>query len=110
MGAIQKCTFELNLSYCVKSCGHFCEILAFFYDARSQNMVMLRDSRSKFSKKLYVFLILQLILGIVTKFVVEKPFTSEVISQKPHVGGWKTPPSAFRVNPILLGSQLALFC
>ena len=36
-------------------------------------------------------------LGRVTKFPVEKLSTSEVISQKPH-GGWKTPPSAFRVK------------
>ena len=26
----RKCTFLLNLSHYVKSCGHFCEILAFF--------------------------------------------------------------------------------
>ena len=30
-------------------------------------------------------------LGKATKFVVEKLYTSEVISQKPH-GGWKTNP------------------
>ena len=39
----------------------------------------------------YFFLILHLILGKVTKFLVEKLSTSEFISQKHH-GGWKTPP------------------
>ena len=72
-----------------------------FYDARSPNMAMLRDPRSKFFKKNYFFLILHLLLGKVTKFLVEKLSISEVISQKPH-GGWKTPapppPSAFMIN------------
>ena len=36
-------------------------------------------------------LILHLILGKVTKFLVEKLSMSEVISQKPQ-GGWKHPP------------------
>ena len=69
-----------------------------FYDARSPNMAMSRDPRSNFRKILF-FLILHLISGKVTKFVVEKLSTSEVISQKPD-GGWKTPPppSAFRVK------------
>ena len=53
-------------------------------------MVMSRDHRSKFRKIFYVFLILHLILGNVTKFLVEKPSTSEIISQKPH-GGEKHP-------------------
>ena len=82
--------FLLNLSHYVKSYGHLCQILAFFYDARSQNMAMSRDPRRKFQKKLF-FLILNLILGKVTKFLVEKLSTSEVISQEPH-GVWKTPP------------------
>ena len=60
---------------------------------------MSRDPRGKFRKKIYFLLILHLILGEVTKFLVEKLSTSEVISQKPH-GGWKhpPPPSAFRVK------------
>ena len=45
----------------------------------------------------FFFLILHLISGKVTKFLVEKLSTSEVISQKPH-GGGKHPPSAFRVK------------
>ena len=53
-------------------------------------------------KKISIFvilfvLILHLILGKVTKFPVEKLSTSQVISRKTH-GGWKTSPSAFRVN------------
>ena len=45
-----KMYFLLNLSHYVKSYGHFCQILAFFYDARSPNIVMSRDPRSKFRK------------------------------------------------------------
>ena len=68
-----------------------------FYDARSPNMAMSRDPRSKF-QKFYLFLILHLILRKAAKFLVEKLSTLEVISQKPHQGGWKTPPP-----PALLG-------
>ena len=53
-----------------------------FYDARSPNMAMSRDPRSKFRKKFYFFRILHLILGRAAKFVAEKLSTSEVISQK----------------------------
>ena len=63
-----------------------------FYDARSPNMAMSRDPRSKFRKNIYFFLNLHLILGKVTKFLVEKLSTSEVISQKPHWGVENTPP------------------
>ena len=42
-------------------------------------------------EKNYFFLILHLILGKVTKFLVKKLSTSEVISQKPQ-GGGKNPP------------------
>ena len=48
-------------------------------------MVMSHDPRSKF--QIFFALILYLTLGKVTKFQVEKLFTSEVISQKPHGGG-----------------------
>ena len=43
-----KMYFLLNLSHYVKSCGHFCQILAFFYNACSPNMVISRDPRRKF--------------------------------------------------------------
>ena len=89
--------FLLNLSHCVKSYGHLCQILAFFYDARSPNMAMSHDPRSKFLKNC-ILLILHLILGKAAKFLVEKLSTLEVISQKPHRGGGKHPLSAFRAN------------
>ena len=57
-----------------------------FYDARPPNIAMSHDPRSKFRKKNYFFLILHLISGKVTKFLVEKLSTSEVISQKPYCG------------------------
>ena len=55
-------------------------------------------------EKFLFFLILHLILGKVTKFLVEKLSTSEVLSQRPQGGGsGKHPsPSAFRVNRIFL--------
>ena len=43
--------------------------------------------KMQLSKIFYFFLIPQLILGKVTKFLVEKLFTSDVISQKPQRGG-----------------------
>ena len=40
--------FLLNLRHCLKSYGHFCQILLFsFHNARSPNMVMSSDSRCK---------------------------------------------------------------
>ena len=82
----------------------FVKFWHFFYDARSPNMVMSRDPRSKFSKNFYFVLILHLISGKVTKFLVEKLSTSEVISQKPY-GGWKTPPP-----PVLSGLNQFITC
>ena len=52
-------------------------------------------SKKQISKKLYFFPILHLISGKVRKFLVEKLFTSEVISQKPHGGGKHPPPQCF---------------
>ena len=59
---------------------------ALFYDARSTNMVMSRAQDANLEN----FLFLPnstFILGKVTKFLVERLSTSEVISQKPHRGG-----------------------
>ena len=56
-----------------------------FYDARSPNMAMSHNPRSKFRKILF-FLILHLILGKAAKYLIEKLSTSEVISQKLMVG------------------------
>ena len=82
-------------------------IFGLIYDARSSNIVMSCDPGSKFRKKDYFFLILHLISGKVTKFLVEKLSTSEVISQKPH-GGRKHPPSAFRFKAAILLQQSSL--
>ena len=76
-----KMYFLLNLSHYVKSYGHFCQ---FFH------MVMSRDPRNRFGKFFHFVLVLHLILGKVTKFLVEKLSTSEAINQKHH-GGWKHP-------------------
>ena len=57
-----------------------------FYDARSPNMSMSRDPGSKFRKKLF-FSNSAFNIRKVTKFLVEKLSTSEVIIQKPHEGG-----------------------
>ena len=54
-----KMYFLLNLSHYVKSYGHLCQIFGIFYDARSPNMAMSREPRSKF-RKFYFFLILHL--------------------------------------------------
>ena len=63
-----------------------------FYNARSPNMVMSRDPRCKLLN-FFLVLILHLILGKVTRFLLEKLSTSEVISKKPHPGGGDgTPP------------------
>ena len=85
-----KMYFLLNLSHYVKLYGHFCNILAFLRFPLTK-YVHVTWPKKQISKIFYFVLILHLILGKVTKFLVEKLSTSEVISQKPH-GGWKTPP------------------
>ena len=80
--------FLLNLSHYVKSYGHLCQILAYFT----------MPSLQIWPCHVIQEAILHLILGKVTKFLVEKLSTSEVISQKPHGGrGWggKQPPQYF---------------
>ena len=47
--------FLLNLSHYVKSYGHLCQILVFFYHARPPNIAMSHDPRRKFRKKNYFF-------------------------------------------------------
>ena len=95
-----KMYFLLNLSHYVKIIWAFMSNFGIFLDTRSPNMAMSRDSRSKFRKKFIVFLILHLISGKVTKLLVEKFSTSEVISQKAHWGVEITP------LPVLLGLNL----
>ena len=77
--------FLLNLSYYVKSYGHFCQILAFFYNACSPNIVMSRDPRSKF-QKIFIFPNSAFNIRKSYKISSRKLSTSEVISQKPHRG------------------------
>ena len=61
--------------------------------------------KKEISKMFYFVLILHLILGKFTKFLVEKLSTSEDISQKSHRGGGvEIPPSAFRVNALERGA------
>ena len=84
-----KMYFLLNLSYYVKSFGHFCQNFGIFYNAHSPNMVMSRGPRSKFRNFFYFFLILHLISRKVTKFLMGKLCTSKVVSRK-------YTPSAFR--------------
>ena len=79
-----------------------------FFDARSPNMVMSRDPRYKF-RNCYFVLILHLILGKVTKFLVKRLSISEVISQKPRGREWKTPPpSAFKVKAAFTQDRICL--
>ena len=80
--------FLLNLSHCVKSYGWaFLSNFGFFTMPAHQIWSCHVTQEGLF----YFVLILYLILGKVTKFLVEKLSASEVTSQKPH-GGWKTPP------------------
>ena len=90
--------FLLHLSHYVKSYGHLCQILTPFTMPAPQIWPCHVTQEANFEKKFYFFLIVHLILGKVTKFLVEKLSTSEVISQKPHGGGCKTSPP-----PVLLG-------
>ena len=88
--------FLLNLSNYVKSYGHLCQILALFTMPALQIWPCHVTQEANF-EKLLAFLILHLILGKVTKFLVKKLSTSEVICQKPH-GGMENTPRAFRVK------------
>ena len=84
-----KMYFLLNLNHYVKSYGHFLSNFGLFYDARSCHVTQ----KANFENFLFCPNSIH-ILGKVTKFLVKKLSTSEVISQKPH-GGWgvgKQPP------------------
>ena len=74
----------------------FCQILAFLTMPTLQIWPCHVTQEANF-EKIYFFLIVHLILDK-AKFLVEKLSTSEVISQKPHWGVGKHPPSAFRVK------------
>ena len=88
-----KMYFLLNLSHYVKRCGHV-EFWPFFTMPAHQIWSCHVTQEANFENFLFVS-ILHLILGKVTKFLMGKLSTSEVISRKPHGGeGWKTPPCA----------------
>ena len=95
-----KLYFLLNLSHYVKSYRHLCQILAFFTMPALQIWPCHVTQEASLKKKIF-FLILHLILGNAAKFLAEKLFTSEVISQKPH-GGGKHP-------PVLLGLKKGMY-
>ena len=92
-----KMCFLLNLSHCIKRHGHFCQILALLR-FRLTRYGHVTWPKMQISKTFYFFLILHSISGKVTKFLVEKLSTSEVVSKKPHEGleTPPPPPSAFR--------------
>ena len=74
-----KMYFLLNLIYYVKDYGHLYQILAFFTMPALQIWPCHVTQEGNF-EKILLFLILHLIFGKVTKFLVEKLSTSEVIS------------------------------
>ena len=83
----------LNVSNCVKSYGHFCQSSAIFTMSTHQTRHVTHIANFE---NFYFVLILHLMLGKVTEFLVEVLSTSEVISQKPPPS-----PSAFRVMDAL---------
>ena len=75
-----KMRFLLNWSHCVKSYGHFCQILALLTIPAHQIWSCHVTQDANFESLLFV-LILHLILEKVTKFLVEKLSILEVISK-----------------------------
>ena len=96
-----KMYFLLNLSYYVKGCGHFCQILAFFYNARSPNMVMSRGPRSKF-RKFSCFPNSAFNIRKSYKISSGKALYFRSYQPKPH-GGWKTVLLGLKPRQILPG-------
>ena len=88
--AIQKCTFLIEFEPLCPKLWAFLSNLAFFKCPLTKygHVTWLKK---QISKNFYSFLILHLISGKVTKFLVEKLSTSEVISQKSHGSGKHTP-------------------
>ena len=97
MRAIQKCNLYWIWATMSKVMGIFVKFWHFFLQCPLTNYGHVTWPKKQISKKFYLVIILHLISGKVTKFLVENLSTWEVIGQKPDVG-WKTPPSAFRVN------------
>ena len=82
-----KMYFLSNLSHCLKSNGHFCQILLLFFTMSAHQTWSCHVTLAAEFEFFYFVLILYLILRKVTKFLVERLFTLEVISQKPQGGG-----------------------
>ena len=102
MRDIQKCTFNWIWATMSKVMGIYVKFWHFLRCPLSK-YGHVTWPKKQISKKIYFFLILHLILGKFTKFLVEKLSTSEVINQKPHGGVENSSaqcyqPSAFRVN------------
>ena len=101
----------LNLGYCVKSYGHFCQFLVLF----TMSTYQIWPCHVIYNANFDVFLFcLCSILGKVTKFLVVKLSTSDVISQKPHEekGVENTPPVPLGLNftrflPIVYSYQVS---
>ena len=99
--------FSLNLSHYVKNCGHFCQILAFFIMPAHQ-ILSYHVTKKQISHFFYFVLILHLILGKITKLLVEKLYISEVSSQKPQ-GSWKYPVPLGLMELIFISSLYGWF-
>ena len=89
-----KMCFLLNWSHCVKSYGHFCQILALLMIPSHQLWSCHLTQDPNFENLLFC---LNLILGKVTKFLVEKLFISEV-SAKTSPGVENSPPVPLGLN------------
>ena len=88
-----KMYFLLNLNHYVKSYGHLCQILSFFYDARSPDMAVSRDPRRKF-RKIFIFPNSAFNIGKSCKICSRKALYFR--SYQPKTSrGWKTPPQFF---------------
>ena len=96
---VSKMYFFLNASHYVKSYGHFCQILAFFTMPAHQIWSCYLTQQA-ISKSFHFVLVLHLISGKVTTFLVGKLSTSKVISQNPH---WRGVENAPPPPPLPLG-------
>ena len=89
MRAIQNVLF-IEFEPLCQTLWAFLSNFGFFYDARSPNMVISRDPRSKF-RKFFIMSHSTFNIRKSHKFSGGKLSTSEIISQKPHEGMENTP-------------------
>ena len=94
--------FLLNLNHYVKSYGHLCLILAFFTMPALQIWSCHVTQEANFEKNLFFP---NSAFNIWKSYKISsKRALLQKLSAKNLIGaGWKTPPSAFRVNPIQYG-------